>query len=162
MCVCMYICVYVYMHYLVEVHSPDTLSHHHTRSRTPRPRVGVLHSEEGYPMCFYVCVRMCVYVCVCMYVCVCTYVCVRIYVCVCEEGVSVFMYMYVYVCVCVYVCMYVCMCVCGCICVYMHVCICMYVRAQLPTNTRPPEASAHRPEISTGGVPPSVLLCVMC
>ena len=44
---------------------------------------------------------MYVCVCVCMYVCVC--------VCVC-----------VYVCVCVCVCMYVCVCVCVCVCVPYH------------------------------------------
>ena len=52
----------------------------------------------------YICVCLCVYVCVCMYVCacMCVHVCVCMYVCVC---------MCVHVCVCILACVSVRMCV---------------------------------------------------
>ena len=58
----------------------------------------------------YVCVCVCMSVCV--YMCVCVCVCMYVYVCV-----SVCVHVYVYVCVSVCVCMCVCLCVCGCACV---------------------------------------------
>ena len=62
----------------------------------------------------YVCVHVCMYVCMDVFVHVCMYVC-----------------MYVFVHVCVHVCMYVvhvCMYVCACVC--MCVCVCLCVRVQ--------------------------------
>jgi len=62
--------------------------------------------------------------CVCMYMCV-YYICQ--YVCVC------IMYVYVCICVCItYVCMYVCMyvcvlCLCMYVCVLCYICVCMCV-----------------------------------
>ena len=52
----------------------------------------------------FVCVRICVYVCMCTHV----YVCVYMYVCMC---------MYVYVCACMYVC----------VCMYVYIYLFMYV-----------------------------------
>ena len=53
---------------------------------------------------FYVCLCVCVFVCVCMGVCVCGCVCICVFVCGC-------------VCVCVGMCGCVCVCVCVCMCV---------------------------------------------
>ena len=61
----------------------------------PLPR-----SEPVAPNRPYVCMCVCMYICV--YVCICIYVCM--YVCVC-------MYICVYVCICMYVCMCVRVCV---------------------------------------------------
>jgi hypothetical protein len=63
-------------------------------------------------MYVYICIRLCMYMCVRtgMYVCMCMYVPVCMYVCVCT-----FRYVCMYVCmnvsmyVCIYVCIYVCM-----------------------------------------------------
>ena len=46
----------------------------------------------------------------------------QMYVCVC---VCVYVCVYVCVCVCVCVCVYVCVCVCVCVCVYVCVCVCV-------------------------------------
>jgi len=47
----------------------------------------------------------------------------QMYVCVC---VCVYVCVYVCVCVCVCVCVYVCVCVCVCVCVYVCVCVCSF------------------------------------
>ena len=58
----------------------------------------VSEEEPGWYVCMCVCVRVCVYVCVCVCVRVCVYVCMC--VCVCARvGVCV-----VHACLCVFVC----------------------------------------------------------
>jgi len=69
---------------------------------------------------FFVCVRVCVCLCVRFFMraCVCVCACVHVYGCVCAC-----------VCVCVRVCVYACVCACGCTCVSLcaWVCMCMHV-----------------------------------
>src|SRR6218665_1210178 len=61
------------------------------------------------------CVCICGFLCVhlCLSVCVCVYLCVSVFVCIC-------LYMCVYVCICLYMCVYVCICV-------VSVCLCVSV-----------------------------------
>ena len=49
----------------------------------------------------YVCVHVCVHVCVCVHACICVSMCVSMHVCT-----------HVFICVCVHMCVCVCMCVC--------------------------------------------------
>jgi len=63
-------------------------------------------------VCVYVCMHVCVCVCVYVYVCMC--MCVRVYVCTC-----------VCMCACVHVCVYVCTCRCVRVHVLHNACVCI-------------------------------------
>ena len=65
----------------------------------------------------YVCVHVCMRICMCVhvYICACVYTCM--YVCMCDA----YMHVCAYMCACVYTCMCVCMCVC------IYACVCMYL-----------------------------------
>ena len=76
----------------------------------------------------WVCVTLCV--CVCMFVSLCVCVCLCLYMCVC-------------VCARAHVCLSLCVCVCAClcvcaharlyVCVFMHACTCVYARVRMRT-----------------------------
>jgi hypothetical protein len=89
-------------------------------------------------VCMYVCICMCVYICI--YVCMCVYIYVYMYICI-YMYVCVYVYMYVCVYVCVYVCMYVCVYVCMyvgmCLCVYIYVCMYIYMYVHIPLPVLP-------------------------
>ena len=61
--------------------------------------------KSGLYVCVHVCVHLCVCMHVCVYGCVCVCACMYMYVCACVYG-----------CVCVCACMYVCACMCVCVC----------------------------------------------
>ena len=102
-----------------------------------------LPGEQRSSLCQYVCVSVCLYLCLCgrvsvslclcvficvfvsMFVCLCMYVCVSVVrVCVC---VSVYVCMSVCLCLCVWVPMPVCLCACVYVSVCLYLCVCVCV-----------------------------------
>ena len=98
--------------------------------RCPNSRQGceVITTVKQMPVGTFLCVCVCVFVCmhmsarVCLYAC--RHVCVSVHACMCVR-----------VCVCVCVCVYaLCVCVCVwtrsvCVCVCVYVCVCVFVHA---------------------------------
>jgi len=64
----------------------------------------------------FICLSMCVFVCVCL----CMWVCVYVSACVCEC-------VCMWVCVCVCECVSISVCVCVCVCVFVLVCLCNWI-----------------------------------
>ena len=93
-------------------------------------------------MCVHLCVEMCMCIHVCACVCLCTWMCVCLCICICA---CVCLCVNVYVCICVYTCVFVC------VCTRAHTCTCasfcwgkpVVLREQLagPGSLLPPHGS---------------------
>ena len=88
--------------------------------------------ESAHPfLCLRVCVCVCMRVYVSVCICACLHVCV--YMCVCASA-SVYLYTFVHVCLCVRACVCVCACMCVRVCMYARwcaferarVCVCVF------------------------------------
>ena len=82
-----------------------------------------LPGEQRSSLCQYVCVSVCLYLCLCGRVSVSLCLCLFVFICV---FVSMFVCLCLCVCVCVSVCLW-CVCVFVCLCMYVCLCVCVYV-----------------------------------
>lgn len=81
-----------------------------------------------FPYIRYVCVQICVHICLCVYMCACVYVCIYVYLCTCVY-VGLGAHVCIHTLLCVFVCVHICiLCICRHTCTYMQMYVfCVYI-----------------------------------